>query len=70
MEHDEFELEVVEVGMTLRDYFAARAMQTLIQIVSQINPPVDDIAECAYIMADAMIKMRNKPIGEEDANTR
>jgi len=70
MEHDEFDLEVVEVGMTLRDYFAARAMQTLIRIVSRLNQPVDTIAETAYSFADAMIKVRNKPIGEEDANTR
>ena len=60
----------LEAGMTLRDYFAARAMQTLIQIVSRLNQPVDTIAETAYSFADAMIKMRNKPIGEKDVNTR
>ena len=52
-----------ERGMTLRDYFAAKAMQ------AQIGNPLklgDDeghrlIAERAYRMADAMLRHREKP---------
>lgn len=44
---------------TLRDYFAAHAMMGLIA-----NPKnsgtVTEIAECAYAVADAMLKARRK----------
>jgi hypothetical protein len=53
-------------GMTLRDYFAAKAMQGMFA-----NPDdghkmyemsyadyVKEIARCAYLMADAMLKAR------------
>jgi hypothetical protein len=47
-------------GMTLRDYFAAKAMQGL--ITATITPTTawspDDVAETAYRMADAMLKAR------------
>jgi len=43
-------------GMTLRDYFAAQAMQGL--IVDVVQPQYDYIAETAYSMADAMMKER------------
>jgi len=43
-------------GMTLRDYFAAQAMQGL--IVDVVQPQYDYIAETAYSMADAMMKAR------------
>jgi hypothetical protein len=49
-------------GMTLRDYFAAKAMQGL--IASPRGTPdgsdaTDEYyAKCAYIMADAMLKAR------------
>ena len=51
-----------EVGMTLRDYFAAKAMQGL--IASPRGTPggrdaTDTYyAKCAYLMADAMMKAR------------
>ena len=45
-------------GMTLRDYFAAKAMQGLVG-ASQ-NFPRAAIAEHAYLMADAMIAERKK----------
>ena len=50
-------------GMTLRDYFAAKAMQQLMPMVSN-DPrtlmPLDfDVANMAYQMADAMLKARN-----------
>jgi len=43
-------------GMTLRDYFAAQAMQGM--IVDVVQPQYDYIAETAYSMADAMMKAR------------
>ncbi len=54
-------------GMSIRDYFAARAMQGMLTA----NPPckksediVELIAKCAYHMADAMITEREKPSRE------
>ena len=45
-----------ELGMTLRDYFAAKAMQGMMVDVEQ--PRCDYIARTAYEMADAMMKAR------------
>lgn len=42
--------------LTLRDYFAANAMQAAIARGNDTNRP--GIAEWAYCMADAMIKAR------------
>ena len=41
-------------GMTLRDYFAAKAMQGLMDA----GMPMSEIADEAYKMADAMLKAR------------
>lgn len=41
-------------GMTLRDYFAAKAMQALNYKYSN----GDDVARHAYILADALLKAR------------
>ena len=47
-------------GMTLRDYFAAKAMAAYLA-AAQGNPPQPETtAECAYFMADAMLAERNK----------
>lgn len=46
-------------GITLRDYFAAKAMAGIMAIPDhwyQNNP--EDIAEAAYIVADAMMDAR------------
>ena len=43
-------------GMTLRDYFAAKAMQGL--LASDVYAPKDKFAENAYAMADTMMKAR------------
>ena len=45
-------------GMTLRDYFAAKAMQAIVSrgIVSDV--PLEKYTENAYKMADAMLKAR------------
>ena len=52
--------EVAHEGMTLRDYFAAKAMQNFRdQIGSQSDQEwFDKVAEGAYRMADAMLKAR------------
>jgi hypothetical protein len=44
-------------GMTLRDYFAAKAMQGMLACPGSIR--VDDDAALAYKMADAMLKARD-----------
>jgi hypothetical protein len=44
-------------GMTLRDYFAAKAMQGLI---ANNNIDAQQIAQAAYIVADAMLKARGR----------
>jgi len=43
-------------GMTLRDYFAARAMQAIIS--SHDNTTLDFVSGKAYQYADAMLKAR------------
>jgi hypothetical protein len=43
-------------GMTLRDYFAAKAMQSLITV--QFQTKQAQSAETAYEWADAMLKAR------------
>lgn len=50
-------------GMTLRDYFAAKAMAVYFQ-----DPDIDDlvddlfqVAEWCFEMADAMLKARKQP---------
>lgn len=43
-------------GMSLRDYFAAKAMQGLMDAAM----PMPEIAVAAYQMADAMMKARNQ----------
>jgi hypothetical protein len=51
----------VTAGMTLRDYFAAKAMQALtLRLASKEGLIVfdDAVAESAYLMADAMLKAR------------
>ena len=44
-------------GMTLRDYFAAKAMQALL---GYEESTLQNDAEVAYAMADAMIKAREQ----------
>ena len=63
-----------QTGMTLRDYFAAKAMQSILQdydpailfdaeeLAKPLGIPSTSslIAEDAYLMADAMLKARKK----------
>lgn len=45
-------------GMTLRDYFAAKAMSALISEVADWKYMTHEIAQFAYKQADAMLKAR------------
>jgi hypothetical protein len=45
-------------GMTLRDYFAAKAMQGILVGIECDPATVPHVAESAYILADAMLKAR------------
>jgi hypothetical protein len=49
-------------GMTLRDYFAARAMQALLRQYPDhlMNSPASEVASDAYSMADAMLAAREE----------
>ena len=48
-------------GMTLRDYFAAKAMQGITSTLSGTAPVLyDAIADDAYEIADAMLKARGQ----------
>ena len=57
-----FPVPNMHIGMTLRDYFAARAMQgfcSTLGDVSPNSPPYWNVlASDAYVMADAMMKAR------------
>ena len=44
-----------ETGMTMRDYFAAKAMHTI--MLGSAN--YQAVAKYAYLMADAMMEARN-----------
>lgn len=46
-------------GMTLRDYFAAKAMQAYLPDAMNHNATEGELAWSAYKMADAMLKARN-----------
>ena len=47
-------------GLSIRDYFAAKAMQGMIAAVGYHRGEVDFMAESAYDCADAMLKGRAK----------
>lgn len=46
--------------MTLRDYFASRAMQSLIVVYKDDKHLVNEYTERAYLIAGEMLKERNK----------
>ena len=57
-----FDLADNEHGLTMRDYFAAKAMQAIMAGQYQITKQHDAasrIALAAYQMADAMLEARN-----------
>jgi hypothetical protein len=47
-------------GMTLRDYFAAKAMQALINPKGQDFDRIDEVPKYAYQIADAMLEAREQ----------
>lgn len=47
-----------EDGMSLRDYFAAKAMQAIISTNPKVH--VTEVSRIAFLAADAMIMERNK----------
>ena len=47
-------------GMTLRDYFAAKAMQGQLSRPNAAYLSEEEVAKVAYMQADAMLKERNK----------
>ena len=50
----------INLGITLRDYFAAKAMQAyLADRAWQAEIPHSETARVAYIVADAMLRARN-----------
>lgn len=57
---DAHEVDAPGEGMSLRDYFAAGALQGLLALHLQTFSPIQASAELAYKYADAMIKERGK----------
>lgn len=49
-----------EDGMSLRDYFAAKAMQGLIVDPDRADQSREECARLSYLMADAMLKARDE----------
>ena len=49
-----------QTGMSLRDFFAAKAMQALLRQYPDhlMNSPASEVASDAYSMADAMLVAR------------
>ncbi|SRR5260221_1096826 len=52
--------EVAQQGMSLRDYFAAAALQGILGIYDQPNQLSEQFAERCYRLADAMLAEREK----------
>lgn len=53
----------VATGMTLRDYFAAKAMNGILSCdhpITRVNGWASAVATAAYEMADAMLKAREE----------
>jgi hypothetical protein len=50
----------IATGMTLRDYFAAKAMQAFLTRETKFNSDLMMYAGAAYDVADAMLKAREE----------
>ena len=55
-----FDLADNELGITMRDYFAAKAMQAIAFEILKATMDVDLLASKSYVIADAMMKARDK----------
>lgn len=53
-----FPVGVHHSGMTLRDYFAAKAMEGM--IINELDATNEALAARSYVVADAMLKARDK----------
>lgn len=51
---------VWQEGMTLRDYFAAKAMQGILASFTSSQPDMDITAKVSYKYADEMLKAREQ----------
>jgi hypothetical protein len=60
-DRDAYEVSSVSDGMTLRDYFAAKAMDACVSAVPHDSAfDVDNVARFSYTMADAMLRARSQ----------
>jgi hypothetical protein len=59
-EYEDEIAQYVSHGMTLRDYFAAKAMQGFCVAGNIHSVDVDVSTKKAYLMADAMLKVRGE----------
>jgi hypothetical protein len=55
-----YDLADNEHGMTLRDYFAAKAMQAIAFEILKVTMDADLLASKSYVIADAMMKVRDE----------
>ena len=62
LEQDQYGTYALTGGMTLRDYFAAKAVSAVWNLLSEmpVDYAADFTAETAYKIADAMLKEREK----------
>ncbi len=52
---------MINMGMTLRDYFAAKAMQGMLAACTGwTEAGIERLAKCSYSTADAMLKARGE----------
>jgi hypothetical protein len=47
-------------GMSMRDYFAAKAMQALVKAVQDCITSPEEVSKLSYKYADAMMKAREQ----------
>lgn len=60
-EYSDSTKEHAQAGMTLRDYFAAKALQGICAHPDTWGRQTNEIAKAAYELADAMLAARVKP---------
>jgi cobalamin biosynthesis protein CobT len=57
--------EIIQNGMTLRDWFAGQALQGwLASFAPDENPKSKDLAKFAYELADAILAEREKEVAD------
>ena len=57
MNQEQYEYEIMR-ELELRDYFAAKAMQSMIVNLTGSQPGIDYVPEASYKWADAMMEAR------------